>query len=258
MKLTLLDLTQNILSSMDSDEVNSISDTTESRQVAEIIKTAYFNIISRANLPEHFVTFGLEASTDDQYPVTMFRPENISRIEWLKYNISDIPTEINYAYVTITPLDQFLDMVNQLDEYETYVDSFELDGRTFKYRTDKAPTYCTIYKDYQLIFDSFDVSIDTTLQESKTLAYGLSIPTFQMEDNFIPDLDDTQFPLLLNEAKSLAFLELKQMNHEAAILESRRQWRTLQRTKDLVKPNYLDQLPNFGRPNARYSRSIFK
>lgn len=258
MKLTLLDLTQNLLSSMDSDEVNSIGDTTESRQVAEIIKTAYFNIIGRADLPEHQTTFGLDASTDNDYPVLMFRPDNVSRIEWIKYDISEPSEDANYAYVTILPLDQFMDMINYLNTDENYVNVYQIDGRTFAYRNDKHPSYCTIYRDYQILFDSYDSTIDTTLQESKTLCFGRTRPAFLMEDSFVPDLDDAQFPLLLNEAKSLAFLELKQITNEAAVQESRRQWRNLQRTKDLVKPNYLDQLPNFGRPNVRYSRSIFK
>jgi len=37
MKSTVLDMTQSILSGLGSDEVNSISDTTESLQVAEVI-----------------------------------------------------------------------------------------------------------------------------------------------------------------------------------------------------------------------------
>ena len=53
MKYTLLEMTQDILSNMSSDEVNSISDTTESLQVATIIKQKYFDLISRVNRPEH-------------------------------------------------------------------------------------------------------------------------------------------------------------------------------------------------------------
>jgi hypothetical protein len=37
-KMTLLEMTQNILSAMNSDEVNSITDTVESLQVAEEIQ----------------------------------------------------------------------------------------------------------------------------------------------------------------------------------------------------------------------------
>jgi hypothetical protein len=45
-KMTLLEMTQDILSDMDSDEVNSINDSVESLQVAQIIKTTYFNIVN--------------------------------------------------------------------------------------------------------------------------------------------------------------------------------------------------------------------
>ena len=41
-KLTLLDMTQNILSALDSDPVDSIDETVEAVQVAELIKEAYF------------------------------------------------------------------------------------------------------------------------------------------------------------------------------------------------------------------------
>lgn len=42
MKYTLLELTQRILESMNSDEVNSIGDTEESMTVANIIKESLF------------------------------------------------------------------------------------------------------------------------------------------------------------------------------------------------------------------------
>ncbi len=40
-KLTLLDMTQNILSALDSDPVDSIDETVEAVQVAELVKEAY-------------------------------------------------------------------------------------------------------------------------------------------------------------------------------------------------------------------------
>ena len=46
-KLTLLNMTQNILSEMDSDEVNGIADTVESTQVAHIIETMYYDLTAR-------------------------------------------------------------------------------------------------------------------------------------------------------------------------------------------------------------------
>ncbi len=45
MKYTLLEIVQEILSDMDSDEVNSIDDTTESEQVATIVKSTYLSMM---------------------------------------------------------------------------------------------------------------------------------------------------------------------------------------------------------------------
>ena len=85
MKLTLLELTQNILSALNSDAVNSISDTVESQQVAECIKTTYMNMLGRYELPEHVKLINLEAAADITKPTLMYRPEGITRIEWIKY-----------------------------------------------------------------------------------------------------------------------------------------------------------------------------
>jgi hypothetical protein len=251
MKYTVLDLTQNILSALNSDEVNSISDTVESRQVAEIVRTCYFNIITRAKLPEHMKLIQLTASGDPDFPVLMYRPDNVRRIDWIKYDTSllAVPAEPEYTYVTILPMQQFLDMVNKFNPatHADNVDSFLIDDITFYFKNDKKPEYCTIHKDFQIIFDSYDSAIDGTLQNSKTLCYGQIIPTFEMINTFIPEMDEAQFPLLLNEAKSLAFLELKQMSHEKAEQESRRQWRTLQKNKSTNEMSDFDKLPNFGR-----------
>ena len=263
MKLTLLDMTQSILSSLGSDEVNSISDTTESLQVAEVIKQAYFNILSRSRLPMQEELFQLDDSLDVTQPVLMYRPDRVAKMEWIKYYDNSLPVNDNeYKYVTILPVRQFLDMVNSFNTVDTTVDTFtfELDGKsfTFLYKNDKQPQFCTVLQNYYVIFDGFNATVDSTLQGSKTMCWGEMLPTWSMTDSFIPDLDDQQFPLLLNEAKSLAFLELKQMTHPQAEREIKRQWGTLQKDKSLTdRPNYFDQLANFGRAGPGHS-SLFK
>src|SRR5882757_803134 len=318
MKRTLLDYTQNILSALSSDEVNSISDTTESMQVAEILKTTYYNIISRTEFTSHRQLIQLDPSLDANNPVLMFVPQGIGRIEWLKYfnsnifsgtdpNNHDINTDIvpstdwtttsstsvlmgggskvftvasstlqitvgqgviaqsginsmvgtvtsyigttltinvtavhgagtfaswiissydgtvipGYQYVTILPNRQFIDLVNSFNQAETNVRSFTLSvdnngypgDFTFYYKSNKQPSYCTILGNYYVVFDGYDSTQDSTLQASKSMAEGEIIPTWVMSDSFIPNLDERQVPLLLNEAKSLAFFELKQSTH---------------------------------------------
>src|SRR6266446_7745157 len=82
---TLLQMTQDILSALDSDEVNSIGDTVESQQVATIIKNKYYDMVSRGALPEQEILFQLNPSGDSTKPILMFMPDRVSKIEWIKY-----------------------------------------------------------------------------------------------------------------------------------------------------------------------------
>lgn len=257
MRRTLLDLTQNILSALNSDEVNSISDTTEALQVAEIIKTTYYNMLSRYEMPEHTQFYQLVASGNVTKPVLMTRPDHTARLEWIKYFDSTADVEA-YKEVRILSLKEFVDMMNTINTDDDNVDSFTLNitneatadsySFTFLYKTDNVPRFCTIVERNYIIFDSYDSSVDTTLQSSKTMAYGRIFPSWTMSDSFVPVLNDQQVPLLLNEAKSLAFLELKQQTHGKAEQEVKRLSSSLQKKKDLENPPYFrDYQPSFGR-----------
>lgn len=281
MKQTLLQLTQSILSGLSSDEVNSISDTTESLQVAEIVRQTYFNMMSRVVTPEHDQLVQLDPSLDGEVPVLMYIPEGISQLQWLKYYNTNVLEQANgddqthdtntdivpsvdidtlpipgYEYVTILPITQFIDMVNSFNTSESNVETFTFNDTsnnynntyTFYFKNDKQPCYCTILSNYYVIFESFDNTQDSTLQASKTMALGTIRPFFQMVDSFIPNLKDEQFPLLLNEAKSLAYFELKQTIHQKAEQESKRGWLSMQKNKAVIdRPTDFDALPNFGR-----------
>lgn len=256
---TLLDMTQEILSAMSSDEVNSIGDTTESLQVATIIKRKYFDIVGRAGLPEHNQYINLTPSNDADQPTLMFVPDEVNNIEWIKYLDTSIADSTDYKYVTMLPIQQFTDMINSFNPTETNVGSFVFSDTTNSYpgtftcyfNNDRQPSYCTVIGNKYILFDSYDVTQDDTLQSSKTMCFGQVAPSFRMEDTFIPRLDDQQFPLLLNEAKALAFYELKQMPHAKAEQEIKRQWSSTARNKSVDnKPSYFDQLPDFARRGA--------
>lgn len=265
MKMTLLDMTQNILSRMSSDEVNSISDTTESLQVANIIKNKYFDIINRVPLPEHEQLVQLNPSLDVLVPVVMKVPDGIVDIKWLKYNNTNLsagtPTP-GYEYVTILPEEQFIDLVNGFNTTETNVRSFTFadnisgfnSNYTFYYKRDIQPSYCTIINNYYVIFDSYNYLLDSTLQASKTMAWGRVIPSFTLTDTFTPNLAEEQFQLLLNEATALAFYELKQQPHELAMQEAKRGWSNVQKNKAVInRPTYFNELANFGRRSGMSS-----
>lgn len=284
MKLTLLELTQNILSALNSDEVNSIGDTVESRQVAECIKTSYLNMQGRYDLPEHNQLLQLNPSNDPTQPVLMYRPDSVNRIEWIKYyNVAatdtdttgdgfshDLNTDIpgfpdnaspsppGFSDIKLLEIKDFINLVNQFNPNESDVESFALtvninssnEPNTFNflYKNAKIPQYCCIVQNYYVIFDSYDSAVDSTLQGAKTLCLGWVIPKFVMEDSFIPNLDEAQVPMLLNESKSLAFEEIKNRPHQKAEQEVLRQLSSLSKFKALAnQPTPFEKLPNFGR-----------
>ena len=53
MRTTLLKIVQSILNDMDSEAVNSISDTVEAQQIGSIVEDTYYNMISAREIPEH-------------------------------------------------------------------------------------------------------------------------------------------------------------------------------------------------------------
>lgn len=85
MKFSLLELTQQILSALNSDQVNSIGDTTESLQIANIVQQTFYNICSRSDLPEQYGLFQLVPSTDLILPIVLQKPDNVSKVHWVKY-----------------------------------------------------------------------------------------------------------------------------------------------------------------------------
>lgn len=285
-KYTLLQMTQDIMSSMSSDEVNSISDTTESLQVATIIKHKYFDIIDRIDLPDHDQLIQLIPSIDPTQPTLMTIPKGIASLRWIKYfdknpldgntqddfshdlNVDVTNTLTNpgasppgYLYVSILPNDSFFNYTGAFSTGDTDVFSYTFEddsnnypgGFSINYKNDSQPCYCTILSNLYVLFDSYDSSIDTTLQGSKTMALGQVIPAFEMVDTFIPDLAEEEFQLLFNEAKALAFFELKQQPHQLAIQEAHRGWANIQKKKAVInRPTYFDELPGFGRKRGYY------
>lgn len=218
---TLLDLTQKILSSMDSDEINSISDTTEAQQVVDIIETVYFDIAALGELPRDDDFFSLQSSGNGALPVTMYIPSNVEEIYWLKYNYAsaDQPQAI-YQSLKPLPLWDFVNMVTGLDPTEsdvtTYTHIVGTDTFTLYCRNNIPPVYYTTADDRTLLFDGYDSTVDSTLQSSKSMAFGRKGFAWTAIDTFVLPLDDLQLQRLLHEAKSLAFAELKQSQHVKA------------------------------------------
>lgn len=259
MKYTLLELVQAISDSIDGDEVSSISDTVESLQIVSIIKTVLDDIVSRGDLVALKTLFNLSASGDNTKPVLMIKPDTIDTIDWIKYNkVLEGDTDPVWSDVQYLNPENFLRFVNQYTPSEANVDTFIYTSSGFSnvipYRNDTGPCYYTSFDDTYIIFDAYDNTVDTTLQQSKTTCYGKKRLDWQEIDTYVPPLQPAQFPLLLNEAKAAAWNELRQTPNAKIEQNARRNWRHSQKARRNIpsglvagRAHRFDNLPNFGR-----------
>lgn len=199
MKMTLLQIVQSILSDMDSEDVNSISDSVEATDIASIVRDTFYNITSTRNIPEHEELIKLTALSDTNYPTHFQYPTNTKQIFKVWYTNRDgIYKEVRF----LEPLDFLTNTDGIQTNYVSVLDKNA--GTTLRIKNDSDPSYYTSFDDKYLVFDSYDADTESSLQESKVRAYGSKVPVFNITDDFVPDLDIDMFPYLLAESKSVA------------------------------------------------------
>jgi len=212
-KRTVLDLTQDILSDMESDEVNSIEDTSEALQVAQILKTTYYDLIDEDIWPHLKENYQLVASGTTARPTHMSIADNIQHVEWIKYNkrlSSD--TRDKFEDVIYKTPKEFMDILDARVSSNSNIDSItdDVSNQVWSIVNDAPPSYWTSFDDVNIVFDSYDSGVDSTLLTAKTRAYVYKEPTFSMTDTHVPDLPSRAFSYYLSTAKAACFDKIKQ------------------------------------------------
>lgn len=247
MKYSLLDYVQAILNDMDSDEVNSVADTIESEQVAQIVKDSYFAMMSNRNWPHLRRTIQLLASGNPALPTHMTLQDEIKELISFSYNCAKSgETRKRYKPIKFLEPDSFLRLLNPRDNTQNNIDIIiDPTGVDLMIQNDRHPQYFTSFNDTQLVFDSYDSSVDSTLQNSKVQAMAYVMPLWEYDDEFVPDLPMEAVTALLEEAKSRAMLRLKQTQDVKAEMEAKRQQTWLSRKARRVNGGI--SYPSYGR-----------
>ena len=247
MKLSLLELVQDILNDTDGDPVNSIDDTQESVQIAQIVKSTYYALLSRRNWPHTARGVSLVPSTDAARPTHMRLNTEIQELISINYDSRKAgSTRKDFQKISWRDPDDFLRATNRENSDDASVLTvIDHSGIELLIRNDRAPKYFTSFDDDYLVFDAYDSSVDDTLQDSKTQARAYVIPDWAHTDSFIPDLPSEAFTGLLEEAKSRAALKLNQDADQKAEQESVRQQRWLSRKAWRAQGGI--SYPNYGR-----------
>jgi len=181
----------------------------------------------------------------------MYLPDNIIEVSWIKYDCREYgDTRDKVKQIKYKTPDDFMYLLDQRvsDASEITVIA-DPSGVDLKIYNDRGPTYYTSFDNETIVFDSYDIGIDSTLQTSKVSCYGKVYPTWTMTDEAIPDLPTQSFSYLLNEAKSTAMLRLKQTPDQKAEQHSITQRR--RQSQDSWRVSNGVSYPNYGRTGKK-------
>ena len=248
-KPTLLEIVQDILTEMSGDQVNSISDTQEATDVANVVKVVWNELIDEIDFPFHKELVTLEGLADPSKPNYMRIPENVSRIEWIKYDTRPSLTSAkDYTPMVKMEPSDFIDFVNARPSTDTsnYVVVQHTADIPLVIGKLDSPSYWTTFDDEYVVFDSYDSDVEATLQTSKTICSAFIRPTFTVADDHVPDLPENMFNVLRIHALNRCMFALKQTINPKTEREENRLRVRAQRNKQRALRKHLDW-PDYGR-----------
>lgn len=247
MKKTLLAIVQEILSDMNSDNVNSIYDTVEATQVARIVKSVYEVQMASGDWPHLMRLFRLSSSADNTKPTHIYIEDEVAGVEWVKYDVREnFSDPVKYRDILWLDPKGFIDHVMQRDPSKDNVQTvIDYHGTPLLIRNDHSPTYYTSFDDDFIVMDSYNAKVDSTLQAFKTQAFGKVLPKFELQDGYIPDLPAKHFPAFTEECKSTAFLRIKEVFDAKSDAYSKKSRSFLDRQKRRTQNGV--RYPNYGR-----------
>ena len=179
-RLTNLEMVQNILSAMDSDNVNSIDDVEESCQIEKVLEECYDNLIARRRWAFTQKTRLLQNAIDVTRPNKMIIPENMVRIlefRWKSIDKSVEPWEESWKTLNyLNPIDFIAHVqsrnVAQLTAEGRMLVTYNDDGVELPMITDQEPAFWTSFDDVNIYMDNFITEFADTATDKRTSVVG--------------------------------------------------------------------------------------
>ncbi len=214
MQMTVLEMVQAVLQSIEADPVNELDETPEAVSVKHIVRDAYLDMATQSDQPWLRAKGTLTGLGDTDQPTTMEIPSDVKRLLWVRYNNRPVHWRDPLSFQKL------------LDGRIIAADSITtVDG----YFNDRAPQWWTTFDDQFIVFDAYDSDEEATLQTSNSMIWAEYTPVWTDDDgDFIPLLPEHLFPALLSEAKADAWQILKQTTNPR---EERRAKRGVNRTQ---------------------------
>jgi len=188
MKLTVLQIINKYLTYTDGFSVSTIDDTIESQQVASIAEKVFYDLhddVFSNEMQQELVQ--LESLADNTKPNYMRLPDGAGRIKEsvIMYDISNDVTEIKMGEIEYLPPLDFLERLGNIKSKTTNQLVTDFSGYVMRITNNKAPEYYTSFDDEHIVFDSFDSSVDSVLQSSKSGILTSKQVTFVINDTHV-------------------------------------------------------------------------
>lgn len=216
--MNLLEAINSVLSATKSFPVADWNDTAESRVVADIIKRQLKILTNDRDIKELKSLRTLDSLSDTTKPTSFVYPDKVDEVYWIKYKDS------NSKYQLVHYLDpiEFINKTDTNDPTSTNSQLVDMNGVKITITNNRGPKYWTSFDDQTIIMDSFDSSVDNTLQESKVQAYVREYPEFTLSNTFELPIDPDLEVVLIEQSISSAYLEIKGAGNPKAEAQARR------------------------------------
>lgn len=250
-KQSLLGIVQDILSSLNSDGVNSITDTREAQQIAVECKRVFYHMVNSKVWPSTQGLVQLDASVDITKPNFLVLKEALIHMDDVRYDCRKAPSDApNYQKLTYLDYREFLNLVMNRNPADADVQTvMDYRGTPLFIYSNQSPTYFTCFDNTHIVFDSYDLAVDTTVQASKTQVFSSVEPVFLLQDDFIPDIPAHMFSYYTTECLAWCFVMIKEMANEKVELVAAEQKAWLARHKHRVQGHI--SYPNYGRKGRK-------
>lgn len=212
--LTLLQMVQKILSSMDSDDVTSVTETEEASQVVDIIEDTFNDLIVELNPPSINQTIQLTGLSDANEPTTFTIPARVIEIGKIKYEITDTgDADRSFRDLDYLEPQDFIDkLLIRSSGDANVIEKLSPNNTPLFFFNDQYPRWWTSFDDDRITCDAFKTTEDTTLQGSKTTVLCVRTPVFSTSGSSTPEMPEKAFPLFLAECKRACHVYLKQQD----------------------------------------------
>lgn len=199
MQRTVLELIQDIITETGGDAINSISDTIEASDVGTILKQVYSEIVDMYDLPSTRTVQALDGLADVAKPNIMKIPDGSYDIQWIKYdNRLDPSGNKNYQPIAYLDPETFISRCTAGPSTDTtnYVVVMWDSSIPLIVNKTRGPQFWTSFDDKYIVFDSFNILVDSTLQTGKSMIYVETRPNLVIADDTVPTLPENLENLL--------------------------------------------------------------